>query len=264
MGLGRSPRETWRDGMSDTVRVERRDDGVTVLTLARPDRLNALSSAVAADLAAAVTEVAADDALRAIVVAGEGKAFCAGADIAELSTLDGSSGFAAFVHRLTDALDVLASCPKPSVAALHGAVLGGGLELALACDLRIADETAKLGVPEIRLGLLPGAAGTVRLPRLLPEAVAKHLLLTGEPMTAADAERFGLVNHVVPAGEALDAACALAARLAALAPLALAAAKRLVDEPLHEAITVEPEVGSNLAGTDDGIEGRRAFLEKPP
>src|SRR5256885_7832170 len=125
--------------MTDTVRVDRRDGGVAVLILARPDRLNALSSAVAADFAAAVTEVASDVTLRAIVVAGEGKAFCAGADIAELSTLDGPAGFAAFVRGLTDAFDVLASCPKPSVAALHGAVLGGGLELALARDLRIAD-----------------------------------------------------------------------------------------------------------------------------
>jgi len=247
-----------------TVRVERRGDGVAVLTLARPDRLNALSSAVAADLAAAVSDVMADDASRAIVVAGDGKAFCAGADIAELSTLDGPRGFAAFVQRLTDAFGVLASCPKPSVAALHGAVLGGGLELALACDLRIADETAKLGVPEIRLGLLPGAAGTVRLPRLLPKAIAKHLLLTGEPMTAVDAECFGLVNKVVPAGEALEAAGALAARLASLAPLALAAAKRLVDEPLDDAIAAEREVVSGLFGTDDGIEGVRAFLEKRP
>jgi len=250
--------------MSDTLRLDRRDDGVAIITLTRPDRLNALSSAVAADLAAAVIAVETDDTLRAIVVAGEGKAFCAGADISELATLDGPSAFAAFVQRLTDAFAVLASCPKPSVAALHGAVFGGGLELALACDLRIAEEGTKLGVPEIRLGLLPGAAGTVRLPRLLPKAVAKHLLLTGEPMTALDAERFGLVNTVVPAGESLDAACALAARLAASAPLALAAAKRLVDEPVTDAVAVERRVVSGLFGTEDGVEGVRAFLEKRP
>ena len=248
--------------MSD-VRVERHDR-VAVLLLCRPDRLNAMSSAMADELGAAVAELAADDGVGAFVVAGEGKAFCAGADITELDTLDGPQGFAAFVTHMTDAFGALASCPKPSVAAIHGAALGGGLELALACDLRVAEETAKLGVPEIRLGLLPGAAGTVRLPRLLPKAVAKQLLLTGEPLTAADAHRLGLVNEVVPAGGALDAALALATKLAALPPLALAAAKRLVDEPLDSAIALERTTVSMLFGTDDRVEGVRAFLEKRP
>jgi enoyl-CoA hydratase len=255
--------------MSDPlVLIDRRDDGVGVVTLHRPDRLNALSSAVAAELHASVADLARDDDVRALVVAGAGKVFCAGADIAELDTLDGPLGFSAFVRGLTDALAAIASCPKPSVAAIHGVALGGGLELALACDLRVADDDARLGVPEVKLGVLPGAGGTARLPRLLPKAVAKHLLLTGEPLGAADALRLGLVNEVVAAGGALEAALALAARLAALPPLALAAAKRLVDEgatlPVEAAITFERETVSMLFGTDDRVEGVRAFLEKRP
>ena len=152
------------------------------------------------------------------------------------------------------------------MAALHGVALGGGLELALACDLRVADDTARLGVPEIKLGLLPGAGGTARLPRLLPKAIAKQMLLTGAPLSAADAHRLGLVNEVVPAGGALDAALALAASLSSLPPLALAAAKRLVDEgaamPLRSAITLERETVAMLFGTEDRVEGVRAFLEK--
>jgi enoyl-CoA hydratase len=248
------------------VRVERHQGGVGLLVLDRPDRLNALSSAVAAAIAAGVAELAADDSVKAIVVAGEGKAFCAGADIAELDTLDGPPAFSTFVLRLTGALTSLSSCPKPSVAAIHGVAFGGGCELALACDLRVAEETARIGVPEVKLGLLPGASGTARLPRLLPKAVAKQLLLTGDPLAAADAYRLGLINEVVATGGARVAAVALASRLAALPPLALAAAKRLVDEgatlPLETAITFERETVSTLFGTDDRVEGVRAFLEK--
>jgi enoyl-CoA hydratase len=250
------------------VDLQRRQDGVAVITLRRPDRLNALSSAVAADLLEAVQEAGGQDAVRAIVIAGEGKVFCAGADIAELDALDGPHAFSAFVRKLTDTLDALARCPKPSVAAIHGVAFGGGLELALACDLRICAAGARLGVPEIKLGLLPGAAGTARLPRLLPKAVAKQMLLTGDPLSAADAHRLGLVNEVVPDGEVLDAALVLAAQLAALPPLALAAAKRLVDDgaalPLDAAITLERETVSMLFGTDDRVEGVKAFLTKRP
>lgn len=248
------------------VRVDVRSDRVGVLTLNRPDRLNALSTGLARELADAIETVRIDDSVRAIVVAGEGRAFCAGADIGELETLDGPYGFSEFVTLLTDTLRSLARCPKPSVAAIHGLALGGGLELALACDLRIADVTAKFGAPEIKLGLLPGAAGTARLTRMLPHAVAKQMLLTGEPLWADDAAKFGLVNDVVAAGGALDAAIELAVKIASLPPLALAAAKRLVDDggfmPLESAITLERETVSMLFGTEDRIEGIRAFLEK--
>lgn len=250
----------------DFVRVDVRADGVGVMTLCRPDRRNALSSAVAAALGGAVASLAGDPSVRALVLTGEGRGFCAGADITELDGLEGPVGFATFVSRLCDALDTIAGCPKPSVAALHGAVLGGGLELALACDLRVADETARLGFPEIKLGLLPGASGTARLPRLIPKGVARHMLLTGIPIDATTAHRHGLVNEVVPAGGALDAAVAIATELATLPPLALAAAKRLLDEgtsmPLHGAVLFERETVSTLFSTDDRAEGIRAFLDK--
>ena len=248
------------------IRLDLRADGVAVLTLDRPDRLNALSSALALELADLVGRVAHDGSIGAIVVAGAGRAFCAGADIDELATLSGPSAFAEFVHGLTDALDVLAQCRKPSVAAIHGVALGGGLELALACDLRVAEEASRLGVPEIRLGLLPGAGGTARLPRLLPPGVARQLLLTGEPLLGVDAYRLGLVNELASPGKTLEVATALAARLAALPPLALAAVKRLSEEgptlSLAAAVALERDTVSALFGTEDRAEGVRAFLER--
>ena len=253
--------------MSDLpVRLEVLPERVALLTLDRPERLNALSSEVAAAIADAVTSVTADPAVRSIVVAGEGRVFCAGADIAELRTLEGPHEFSAFVARLADAMQALARCPKPSVAAIHGVAFGGGLELALACDVRVADENAQLGVPEIKLGLLPGATGTARLSRMLTPAIAKQLLMTGEPLSAADAARLGLINQIVPSGGAREAALELARRLAALPPLALAAAKRLVDDgasmSLESAIIFERETVSILFATEDRVEGLNAFIEK--
>jgi enoyl-CoA hydratase len=248
------------------VLIERRPDHVVVLTLNRPDRLNALSSSASGALGDAITEVDRDDSVRVVVVAGAGRAFCAGADISELDTLDGPHGFSSFVTRLTATLLQLSRSAKPSVAAIQGLALGGGFELALSCDLRVADETAKLGLPEVKLGLLPGATGTARLTRLLPNGLAKQLLFTGESLTAADAARLGLVNEVVDAGAALDRALAVAGRLAELPPLALATAKRLVDDgsqmAFDAAIAFERDAVSMLFGTQDRVEGVRAFLEK--
>jgi enoyl-CoA hydratase len=248
------------------VRSQVRPDGVGVLTLARPDRLNSISSEVAAGIAEVIAGFAGNPAVRSIVVAGEGKVFCAGADIAEFSQLGGPVEFGRFIGRLTSALDGLASCPKPSVAALHGVALGGGLELALACDIRMADAGTRLGLPEIKLGLLPGAAGTVRLPRLVPAPVARRMLLTGEPILADEAQGYGLLTDVVPAGGVFAAAVALAARLAELPPLALAAAKRLLaagsNLPEGAAIELERQTVSMLFASGDRAEGVAAFLEK--
>ncbi len=252
--------------MSTTVATEVLPSGVGVITLTRQDRLNAISSAVIEGLSAALDRLRADEAVRAIVVAGEGKAFCAGADIAEFSQLDGPAAFLSFLSRLGAALDALERCPKASVAALQGAALGGGLELALACDIRIADDTARLGVPEIKLGLLPGGGGTVRLPRMAPPGVARTMLLTGEPLGATDAHRHGLVAHVVEAGQARQAAVALASRLAALGPVALAAAKRLLaggtSVPPEQALELERQTVAMLFATEDRVEGVTAFLDK--
>ena len=172
--------------------------------------------------------------------------------------------FARFVKGLTDAYDRLAACPVPSIAAINGLAFGGGLELALACDLRVAHPNARLGVPEVKLGLLPAAGGSQRLARMLPAAVAKHMLFTGAYLSPEDAVRFGLVNAI--AEDVLQAAMELARALVAGPPRALAAAKHLVDAgaemPLSAGITLERERVSALFDTDDRVEGIRAFLDK--
>jgi enoyl-CoA hydratase/carnithine racemase len=252
--------------VSDVLRVERRDGAIAVVTLTRPDRLNAIGNDTLVALDAALVELEADDGVRAFVVAGEGRAFCAGADISVLSGLEGAAGFAQFVHTFTDVLDRLEQHPKPSVAAIDGAALGGGLELALACDLRVAAHGARLGVPEIKLGLLPGAGGTQRLPRLIPRGVALQMLLTGAPLGAIDAHRLGLVNELSGAEPALAVAERLAREIAAGPPLAHRAAKHLVHQgallPLIEAIDLERETVAELFATDDAAEGLAAFRAK--
>jgi enoyl-CoA hydratase len=253
--------------MGTPVRVER-FDRVTVLTLDRPDRLNAVSTPLVAALAAAVADIAADPTVGAVVVTGAGKAFSAGADIAEFSAFERPSEFAAFVGRMSTAYASLQALPQPSVAAINGVALGGGFELALACDLRLCAARARLGVPEIKLGLLPAASGTARLTRMLPPALAKELLMTGEPLTAEQAHRLGIVNEVVEDDRVVERAMELATRLAALPAQALAAAKRLVDEgvdmPLAAAVTFERETVAHLFDTADRVEGVAAFLEKRP
>ena len=241
---------------------------VAVLTLNRPGRLNAIGRDVLALLAAAVTEAAADERVRALVIAGAGRAFCAGADLDEIEALTDARAFRAYVAAMTGAYQLIADCPKPSVAALHGLAFGGGLELALACDLRVAEAGARLGVPEMKLGVLPGAGGTQRLPRLVPPGIAKQMILTGEPLTAERAHDLGLVNELAAPGEAVTAALSLATRVAAGAPLALAAAKRLVDRglgmDLAAAISYEGESVAMLFGTADRIAGLEAFRARRP
>jgi enoyl-CoA hydratase len=241
-------------------------DGVAVLTLNRPGRLNAIGSDTIELLERALDDVEKNRTVRALVVTGEGRVFCAGADITELDRLGGANDFARFVQSLTDCFGRLARLPQPSVAAIDGLALGGGFELALSCDLRIAGERARFGVPEVRLGLLPAATGTQRLARLLPAAVAKHLLMTGEQLSADEALAWGLVNRVVPTGEVVGAALELARSLGSAPPLALAAAKRLVDDggelPFAHAVGLERDAVALLFDTDDRKEGVAAFLAK--
>jgi enoyl-CoA hydratase len=253
--------------MDDAITVES-DGRVALLTLNRPARLNAIGTPTLECLDAALADLAANDDVGALVITGAGKAFSAGADIAEFSAFQRPAEFAAFIHHFTDTYGQLQQLPKPSVAAINGMAFGGGLELALACDLRVAAAGARLGVPEIKLGLLPGAGGTARLTRMLPPGMAKQMLLTGDPLTATDAHRLGLVNEVVDDGVALKRSLELASAMAALPAPALAAAKRLVDEgatiPLAAAVTLERETVSMLFGSEDRVEGVAAFLEKRP
>jgi enoyl-CoA hydratase len=243
-----------------------RDGQVALLTLDRPARLNAIGSDTVAELHEHLDLIEADADLRAIVVTGEGRAFSAGADITELNTLHDGHDFARFVKNLTDAYDRLAASPVPSIAAINGIAFGGGCELALACDLRLAAPGARLGVPEVKLGLLPAAGGSQRLARFLPAAVAKQLLMTGAALSAADALQFGLVNAVHE--DVVAAALALGRALAAGPPRALAAAKHLVDVggelDLRDGIALERETVAQLFDSADRREGIAAFLEKRP
>ena len=251
----------------DFIRTEIRDR-VAVLTLDRPEVLNAIGTASADRLQAALDLLHDDDRVRALVLAGEGRAFSAGADLGEIESFTQPYEFRAFVGRMTKVFANLQAFPKPSVAAVHGFAFGGGLELALSCDLRVAERGARLGLPEMKLGVLPGAGGTQRLPRLIPPAVAKQMILTGEPIDAERAYALGLVNELAKPGDALATAIDLAGQLAAGAPLALAAGKRLIDEglpmDLDAAIAYERETVSVLFCSRDRAEGLRAFRERRP
>jgi len=240
--------------------------GVALVTIDRRDALNALNGAVMDGLLAALTGLDADPACRAIVVTGAGtKAFAAGADIREMAdqtpeTIGAAGHFARGAELRTIGL--------PIVAAVRGFALGGGCELAMACDVVIAGEDARFGQPEIKLGVIPGAGGTQRLTRAIGKARAMELVLTGRMVDAHEAERLGLVSQVVPAEETLDRALELAVRIAAMPPLAVRAAKAAVNAalelPLTAGLAFEEQRFFALFGSADQKEGMAAFLEKRP
>jgi enoyl-CoA hydratase/carnithine racemase len=253
--------------VSEAVVRSERQGAVAILTLHRPDVLNSFNTAMADALLAIAAELAADVSVRAVVITGAGeRAFCAGADIAEFGALGSPEAFHGFIGHLSGAVEAIAALPQPVIAAVEGVAFGGGCELAMACDLRTAAENARFGLPEVKLGLMPGLGGTQRATRLLPAGVANRMLLTGEPMGAAEGHRIGFCEEPTERGGALAAALALAASLASGPPLAMTAAKRLVRDgamlSLSEAIAMEQKVGRMLFGTRDGIEGVAAFLEK--
>ncbi|MBI3969252.1 MAG: enoyl-CoA hydratase/isomerase family protein [Chloroflexi bacterium] len=246
-----------------------RDGQVAVLTVNRPKVLNALNAQVMSELDQAIDEIAADAGVRAVVITGAGdRSFVAGADISELRALPGATGALELSTRGHRILFKLERLPKPVIAAINGFALGGGLELALACDIRIAAETARVGVPEVNLGLIPGYGGTQRLPRLVGKGRAKLMVLTGDHVKAADAERYGLVEQVVPADQLMPTALELAKKLASKAPVAVAMGKRAVNEgvevDLDRAATIEAQAMAICFATEDRIEGTSAFLEKRP
>ncbi|HTR03177.1 MAG TPA: enoyl-CoA hydratase-related protein [Thermoanaerobaculia bacterium] len=255
--------------MWEFVRVEDRDGGVRVLTVSRPEKLNALNAAVLDDLGAAVGQAEADGGLRCLVITGAGeKAFIAGADIAELSTLSPIQG-RDHARRGQAVLDRIAALPVPTIAAINGFAYGGGLELAMACTLRVASENAKMGLPETSLGILPGYGGTQRLARIVGPARALELVLTSEKgLTAAEAERLGLVNKVVPAGQALEGALAMARKITANGPVAcrfaMEAVRRGMEMTLAEGQFLEATLFGLCAATADMKDGMAAFLEKRP
>jgi enoyl-CoA hydratase len=248
-----------------TVRLEVAA-GVADITLNRPESRNALNQEMRRELVAAVAAAADDPAVRVLVVRGAGeKAFCAGADIKEF--VPPNSLVAAREERTGPKwTDALAACPKPTVAAVHGYCLGGGLEIALACDLRVATQNAVFGLPEVRRAIIPGAGGTQRLPRVVGLGPALRMILTGEPVDAEEALRIGLVSQVVPTGALDEAVAPLADAFRRTGPRAVAYAKEAVrrgfDLPLSEGLRLEGELSTLLTTTQDRAEGAAAFAER--
>jgi enoyl-CoA hydratase len=245
--------------------IETRDRIATV-TVNRPKVLNALDEATLKELDQAFSALEADPQVKVVILTGAGeKAFVAGGDIAAMQPL-GPVAARTFAVMAQTVLGRIEHFPKPVIAAINGYALGGGCELAMACDLRIAAESARLGQPEINLGIIPGWAGTQRLPRLIGKGRAKELLFTGEMIDAREAWRIGLVNRVVPAAELMSAARELAAKIAGKGQLALGLAKEAVDRGLEMDLARANACEADLFGlcfaTDDQKEGMLAFLEK--
>jgi enoyl-CoA hydratase len=243
-----------------------RDGAVGVVTINRPKVLNALDSQTIRELGQVMEELQQDAAIRAIVLTGAGdKSFVAGADINELAALSPVEGKD---HARTGqaVLDFIEQLGKPVVAAINGFALGGGCELAMACTMRIAADSARLGQPEINLGIIPGYAGSQRLPRLVGKGIALEILLTGDMISATRAHEIGLVNRVVPAAELMNAAKSLAAALASKAPVAaryiMAAVNHGFEMSQSDAQFLEATLFGLVAATEDMKEGTRAFLEK--
>ncbi len=239
---------------------------LAVVTLNRPSVHNALNIATVAELESAFRELAADSSIRVVLLTGTGtRAFAAGADIREIATLSAEDG-KAFSQRGQAVFRLIETLGKPVIACIRGYALGGGCELAMACSLRIAADDARLGQPEVKLGLIAGYGGTQRLPRLVGRGAALRILLTGEILSAQEALRIGLVDEVVPADDLISHAEALALQIAANAPLAVRKTLRAVDEgldlPLGVALEREATLFAALCATADKAEGTRAFLEK--
>lgn len=247
-----------------TIEVERRDD-VLLVRLNRPERLNAINLLLADELLGAVAGAPATGAC-AVVIAGNGRAFCAGADIEEARSVSGVTEALSFLTSIREMFYGISRVSLPVIAAIHGVAFGGGCEIALACDFRIAAEDARLGLPEVKIGVLPGGGGMARLPALIGVARAKELILTGEPIGAVTAERYGLVTRAVPADTQLEAALELAQSFADKPAGTIALAKRAIDSgaatDADAAAEIEYLATAAVFGTDDRIEGMSAFLGK--
>jgi enoyl-CoA hydratase/carnithine racemase len=241
-------------------------NSIAYVTINRPDKLNALNTQVMDDLRSAFTAIRNDGAIRVVILTGTGeKAFVAGADIGELNKHDPVTA-KAYTHKGQAVLDLIENLGKPVIAAINGFALGGGCELAMACTMRLASENAKLGQPEVKLGIIAGYGGSQRLPRLVGRGLAMQILLTGEMISAAEAQRIGLVNEVVPQAELLPRAEAIAQKIIANAPLAvqytMEAVNHGMDMTLSEGLFLEATLFAVACATEDKKEGTSAFLEK--
>ena len=238
---------------------------IGIITMNRPEALNALSSAVFADLTKALDQVEHDDDVYVVIITGAGRAFVAGADIGEMAHMNVEEGlsFSELGNGLLMRVDMF---PKPTIAAVNGFALGGGCELSLACDIRIASEKAKFGQPEVGLGIIPGFAGTQRMARIIGTGPAMELIFTADTIDAKQAEKIGMVNHVVPAEELMDAAIAMAEKIASKAQVAIRTSKmalrRGIDCDINTAVTYEALAFATCFGTEDQKDAMKAFVEK--
>ncbi|PIC62686.1 enoyl-CoA hydratase [Sporosarcina sp. P13] len=244
----------------------KKENGIAIVTIENPP-FNVLNNKVVVELEAVFTTIENDPEVIVSILTGSGdKAFMAGADIKEFPDWIGREDvkdIAMNTHRMLNQIDFL---PKPTIAVLNGLTLGGGCELALACDLRIAESHAQIGLPEVKLGLLPGGGGTQRLPRLIGDAKAKELMFTGDPISADEAKAIGLINQVVPSGDGLSAALIIAKKMASYSLQSLSLIKKAVDEgkelPFNKALENEAAIFGQVFLTEDVKEGVQAFLEK--
>jgi enoyl-CoA hydratase len=239
--------------------------GIGYITINRPDSLNALNGAVFDELEIALQEIRINNSIQAVIITGEGKAFVAGADISLMSDLSAMEG-RTWTMRGQNVFNELEAIEKPVIAAVNGYALGGGCELAMACDIIFASDKAKFGQPEVNLGIIPGYGGTQRLPRIIGEKNAKYLIYSGEIIDAAEAFRMGLVQKVFPAETLLEEAEKFANKVMTKAPIGLKMAKVAIrngmNVDLRTGIAFEAEAYAGAFNSDDRIEGMRAFLEK--
>lgn len=254
------------DDVNNTILLDREADGIAIITVNRPDKLNALNAGTVHRLDSTLREVRDDDRVRVIILTGAGeKAFVAGADIAELSRM-GPIGGVEVSREGQATFRMMESMPKPVIGVINGFALGGGLELALACHIRIASSRAKFGLPEVRLGIIPGYGGTIRLPRLVGRGRALELMLTGDMIDADEALRIGLVNRVAEPDQLMDAGRDMARKMIANGPIAIRLALESVDRgmstTIDDAQALESSFFGLLASTADMREGMSAFLEK--
>jgi enoyl-CoA hydratase len=249
---------------SDVVLLEK-EAGVCIITLNRPEVLNALNRAVFKELRQILSEVRDDEDVRVVIITGSGNAFGAGADVGELSSLETIDGWF-HSRRNQSVLDDLERLGKPSIAAINGAALGGGLELAMACTIRIASDKAKLGLPELSLGILPGFGGTQRLMRAVGYAKASELVLTASIITAEEAREIGLVNHVVPHDQLMATARKMAGSIVRLSPIAVRLEMEALlhgrDVGIDEGLAMESALASLTVTTKEAKELLRKFVEK--
>jgi enoyl-CoA hydratase/carnithine racemase len=241
-------------------------NAIAYVSVNRPKVLNALNMATMEELRAVFHEIKNNASVRVVILTGSGeKAFIAGADIAELAKHDAVSG-KEYTHRGQSVLNLIENLGKPVIACINGFALGGGCEIAMACTMRLASETAKLGQPEVKLGIIPGYGGTQRLPRLVGKGIAMQLVLTGEMISAQEAHRIGLVNEVVPAAELVPRAEAIAQKIIANAPLAVQYAMEAVNKGMEmtvaEGLYLEAVLFGVSCATEDKKQGTSAFLEK--